>query len=105
MLAHLRGLIHVAEKVVEGAGVIPQALTRVCENWAVPPGLEAFCPLYPALKRGAKLARPFGTGILENRSHRFDQKSSSHTLSRALRYPKSMKRRDSTPDAATMELL
>jgi hypothetical protein len=33
------------------------------ENLIVPPGLESFFPLYPALKRWAMLGRPFGTGF------------------------------------------
>jgi hypothetical protein len=33
---------------------------RVRENWVVPPGLRSFFPLFPALKRWAKLVRPSG---------------------------------------------
>ncbi len=33
---------------------------RVSEEWVVPPGLESFFPLSPALKRWAKLGRPRG---------------------------------------------
>jgi hypothetical protein len=40
------------------------AVKRVRENSVVPPGLELFLPLYPALKRWAKLGRPFGAGFL-----------------------------------------
>jgi hypothetical protein len=40
---------------------------RVRENWAVPPGLYGFYRTYPALKRGAKLARPSGAGFLSVR--------------------------------------
>jgi hypothetical protein len=32
--------------------------------WAVPPGLGVFLQLSPALKRWAKLVRPFGAGSL-----------------------------------------
>ena len=32
-----------------------------------PPGLELFLPLYPALKRWAKLGRPSGAGWLDSR--------------------------------------
>ncbi len=32
----------------------------VKESWVVPPGLESFVPLFPALKRWAKLGRPSG---------------------------------------------
>jgi len=35
----------------------------VRENSVVPTGLESFLPLYPALKRWAKLGRPFGAGF------------------------------------------
>ena len=38
------------------------ALKRVRENWVVPPGLSSFFPLFPALKRWAKLVRPSGAG-------------------------------------------
>jgi TldD protein len=40
------------------------ALQRVGENSVVPPGLESSLPLFPALKRWAKLVRPFGAGLL-----------------------------------------
>ena len=39
------------------------ALKCVRENWVVPPGLELFVPLFPALKRWAKLGRPCGAGF------------------------------------------
>jgi hypothetical protein len=50
------------------------ALTSLCENSVVPPGLESFLPLYPALKRWAIGRRPSGadsqafrsTGLPEN---------------------------------------
>src|SRR5208282_1554966 len=35
-----------------------QPLKSVRENWVVPPGLSSFFPLFPALKRWAKLVRP-----------------------------------------------
>jgi TldD protein len=38
-------------------------LQRVGENSAVPPGLESVGPLFPALKRWAKLGRPSGAGF------------------------------------------
>ncbi|HYW39817.1 MAG TPA: penicillin acylase family protein [Terriglobales bacterium] len=42
---------------------VPQGLLKsVSENWVVPPGLESFVALSPALKRWAKLGRPFGAG-------------------------------------------
>src|ERR1019366_902376 len=37
-----------------------QPLKGVGENWVVPPGLRSFFPLFPALKRWAKLVRPSG---------------------------------------------
>ena len=46
------------------------ALKSVRENWVVPPGFESWVPLYPALKRGAKVARPCGTGICWDLFHR-----------------------------------
>jgi hypothetical protein len=41
------------------SGAAPQS---VHESWVVPPGLEAFFLLSPALKRWAKLVRPYGAG-------------------------------------------
>jgi len=38
------------------------ALQSVHESWVVPPGLEAFFLLSPALKRWATLVRPYGAG-------------------------------------------
>jgi hypothetical protein len=38
-------------------------LKSVRENWVVPPGLKSFLPLFPALKRWAKLVRPYGAGF------------------------------------------
>ena len=51
-------------------GTLIAALKRVRENWVVPPGLESFVPLYPALKRGAKVDRPCGTGVFWDLFHR-----------------------------------
>src|ERR1039457_2178639 len=39
------------------------ALKSVSENSVVPPGLESFLPLFPALKRWAKLGRPSGAAF------------------------------------------
>ncbi len=39
------------------------------ENWVVPPGLRSFFPSYPALKRGAKLARPIRGLVLDHTSY------------------------------------
>jgi tetratricopeptide (TPR) repeat protein len=39
------------------------ALKSVRENSVVPPGLESFLPLFPALKRWAKLGRPSGAAF------------------------------------------
>jgi hypothetical protein len=41
------------------------ALESVREKSAVPPGLESFLPVFPALKRWATFGRPSGTGIRE----------------------------------------
>jgi hypothetical protein len=38
---------------------------RLWENWVVPPGLASFLPLFPALKRWAKLDRPSGAGFTD----------------------------------------
>jgi hypothetical protein len=38
-------------------------LKRMRENPVVPPGLESFLPLSPALKRWANVARPYGTRL------------------------------------------
>ena len=57
------------------------ALKCVRENWVVPTRLESFVPLHPALKRGAKLARPDGTRILRDLFHRVVQNGVlAHTL-------------------------
>jgi penicillin amidase len=49
-----------------GTGRLTTALAPesglVKENLVVPPGLESFVPLFPALKRWAKLGRPSGAG-------------------------------------------
>src|ERR1019366_3588171 len=39
------------------------ALKSVRENSVVPPGLESFFPLFPALKRWAKFGRPSGAAF------------------------------------------
>jgi hypothetical protein len=44
---------------------IPQGLENVDENSVVPPGLESVVPLFPALKRWAKLGRPSGAGFMK----------------------------------------
>jgi len=38
-----------------------ESYERSGEDWVVPPGLASFISLFPALKRWAKLGRPFGT--------------------------------------------
>ena len=48
------------------SGHVPQVLKKVRENWVVPPGLESFVPLFPALKRWAKLGRPSGAGYSDD---------------------------------------
>ena len=44
---------------------IPQGLENVHENAVVPPGLESLVPLFPALKRWAKLGSPSGAGFVK----------------------------------------
>ena len=51
--------------VFPGYGVFPQAQCG-SENSVVPPGLESFLPLSPALKRWAKFERPSGAGFPES---------------------------------------
>ena len=59
----------------------PQGLKSVRENSVVPPGLEFFFPLYPALKRWAKFGRPSGAGLSGISFHRVAQKRVlTHTL-------------------------
>jgi hypothetical protein len=56
---------------------------RVRENSVVPPGLESFFPLFPALKRWAKFGRPSGAGLSGISFHRIAQKRVlTHTLKR-----------------------
>src|SRR5271157_2869623 len=50
--------------------------THLIRNSAVPPGLESFGPFFPALKRWAKLGRPFGAGSLCLFSHRSNHRVS-----------------------------
>ncbi len=45
-------------------------LKSVRESWVVPPGLESLLPLFPALKRWAKLVRPSGAGLSSFSSRR-----------------------------------
>jgi len=55
----------------------------VRENWVVPPGLRSFFPLFPALKRWAKLVRPSGTAFSSSSFHRIAKTSVlTHTLKR-----------------------
>ncbi len=49
-------------------------LKSVRENSVVPPGLESFFPLFPALKRWAKLGRPSGAGCSAIPFHRVRRK-------------------------------
>src|ERR1039457_4595337 len=57
------------------------AVKIVRENSAVPPGLESFLPLFPALKRCAKLGRPSGAGFPANPFHLVARKRVlGHTL-------------------------
>src|ERR1019366_986931 len=43
---------------------MPSSCVR--ESWVVPPGLESFITVFPALKRWAKLFRPSGAGLRES---------------------------------------
>jgi hypothetical protein len=59
----------------------PQGLKSVRENWVVPPGLRSFFPLFPALKRWAKLVRPSGAVLSSSSFHRIAKTSVlTHTL-------------------------
>src|SRR5450759_922097 len=61
----------------------PQGLKSVRENSVVPPGLESFFPLFPALKRWAKFGRPSGAGLSGISFHRIAKKRVlTHTLKR-----------------------
>jgi ribonuclease HI len=56
-------------------------LKSVRENWVVPPGLRSFFPLFPALKRWAKLVRPSGAAFSSSSFHRIAKTSVlTHTL-------------------------
>ena len=57
-------------KAARRVGTTIAALKSVLGSWAVPPGLESLAPLYPALKRGAKVDRPSGTGNCRGLLHR-----------------------------------
>jgi len=69
--AHCFRCVHVAG----GSGLLPQGLrpkqnggvtaaVNLCvRTWVVPPGLESFLPVFPALKHWAKLGRPSGAGF------------------------------------------
>src|ERR1022692_1027464 len=60
-----------------------QPLKCVRENWVVPPGLRSFFPLFPALKRWAKLVRPSGAAFSSSSFHRIAKTSVlTHTLKR-----------------------
>ena len=52
------------EQLCDENGPGRHGLRTAREGWAVPPGLVWFAVLSPALKRRAKLRRPFGTGFL-----------------------------------------
>src|ERR1039457_5287503 len=59
------------------------ALKSMRENWVVPPGLRSFFPLFPALKRWAKLVRPSGAAFSSSSFHRIAKTSVlTHTLKR-----------------------
>jgi hypothetical protein len=67
--------------VFPGYGVFPQAQC-VGENSVVPPGLESFLPLSPALKRWAKLGRPYGAEFSDSSFASIVRKSSFPSPSR-----------------------
>ncbi|MGD0601357.1 MAG: penicillin acylase family protein [Terriglobales bacterium] len=48
---------------------VANELIRVRANSVVPPGLESFVPLFPALKRWAKFGRPSGAGFSPGTEH------------------------------------
>jgi hypothetical protein len=69
------------EQCGAGAACKNPALKSVRENSVVPPGLESFLPLFPALKRWAKLVRPSGAGFPANPFHLVGRKRVlTHTL-------------------------
>ncbi len=59
-------------------------LKSVRESWVVPPGLESLLPLFPALKRWAKLVRPSGARFSCDSSHWTAQKTSSLAHTKAM---------------------
>ena len=60
-----------------------QPLKGVLENWVFPPGLRSFFPLFPALKRWAKLVRPSGAEFSSSSFHRIAKTPVlTHTLKR-----------------------
>src|ERR1035441_10610584 len=78
-----------AAKAVDEEKLAIAALKSVRENSVVPPGLESILPFYPALKRWAKLGRPFGAAFSCAWFHQTVRKRVlTHTLE-ALRHPKS----------------
>src|ERR1019366_9291299 len=74
------GLISAAKAGFGGTAVIA-AVKRVREDSVVPPGLESFSLLFPALKRWAKLVRPSGAAFSRSSFHRIAKTSVlTHTL-------------------------
>ena len=49
-------------------------ISEAVTNSVVPPGLKSYFPLYPALKRGAKLVRPSGAGFSCTSRHQIARK-------------------------------
>ena len=68
------GLGGLRKKVIFDA----QPLKTMRENSVVPPGLESFFPLFPALKRWAKFIRPSGAGFSWHFVPPGSRKTSSH---------------------------
>src|SRR5260370_22038775 len=62
---------------------------RVSEEWVVPPGLESFFPLSPALKRWAKLGRPPGLGFTDRNqgysAARYETPAIQHLITQRVR--------------------
>ena len=61
-MTKIQSLISKAE-ACDQQNVLIEALKRLGANVGRPPGTLVVTPLYPALKRGAKLGRPSGAGL------------------------------------------
>ncbi len=66
------------------SGYVPRGMEIVRGNSVVPPGLESWAPLFPALKRWANLGRPSGAGYSDESLRRGSNDwvvSGQHTVS------------------------